>query len=151
MAAPAAPQPLRVAPLSTAKMGASLCRCLEPAPLLASDSRAARRLKGGDRARGLFAWIDWREENLSMMAKLQVAVQAMANVPVKRGFNQWQTVIAEERAAKALLLSAVRGIINSKVRKVCNAWSSMVRATPCPCAWGLVTNPQLHTCLPPPD
>ena len=60
------------------------------------------------------------------MAKLQVAVQAMANVPVKRGFNQWQTVIAEERAAKALLLSAVRGIINSKVRKVCNAWSSMV-------------------------
>ena len=101
----------------------ALCRCLQPAPIV--GSRVARRLAGGPRAHALFVWIDWYTEQLRVLGKLRQAAQALANVPLKRGFNQMVAVHTAGVRARQLLRDAVRGIINSKARKVFNAWVEM--------------------------
>ena len=102
-----------------------LCRCFATPPPTAS-TRAARVMAHGDRARALFIWMDVHEEQAAQMLKLKAAVQALANVPLRRGQNQWRAAWAEAKSAMALLRTAVCTIVNSKVRKVFNTWTGMV-------------------------
>jgi hypothetical protein len=103
-----------------------LCSCFSGPPP-PSGTRAARCMvvPGG---KAFFAWLAWWEENQRMINKLKAAVQAMANVPVKRGLNQWARVCEAQNEARRKLRQAVLGIINAKIRKSFGKWSETCAA-----------------------
>ena len=78
--------------------------------------------------RSFYVWQEWHAENSRLLGKLRAAAQAMANLPVKRGLNQWQCVCEEEREAKRKLLEACRNIVNSQVRKAYSQWADICAA-----------------------
>ena len=101
--------------------------CIGSPPPPPGASRAARCLAvaGG---RHFYVWQEWHAENSRLLGKLRAAAQAMANLPVRRGLNQWQSVCEAEREAKRKLLEAVKGIANVHIRKAFVRWAETCAA-----------------------
>lgn len=102
-------------------MGEVVSKLFEPQPVDAY-TRAARRLKGGDKARYFFAWEAWHKERLAKLAKMRRCVMWMTKRPLKSGFGQWHGELMAKRTALARLRHAALSIIHARERKVFLTW-----------------------------